>query len=132
MNTLTFLSHRPEEVLEALRQGNIVAVDTAIEQLPDLFLLYAIESGLLGNLAQSFPDPRYQQPQIPLQTLLAAGIAGHFTGLYALSQSPYALHSPRLLMALGVEVVVNRAVNTLTLLPVAVGNRTLFGCVLIP
>jgi hypothetical protein len=108
MNTLTFLSHRPGEVLEALRQGNIVALDTAIEQLPDLFLIYAIESGLLGNLADSFPDPRYQQPEIPIQTLLAAGIAGHFTGLYALSQSPYALHSPRLLTALGVQVVVNQ------------------------
>lgn len=107
MNTLTFLSHRPEEVLEALRQGNIVALDTAIEQMPDLFLIYAIESGLLGNLADSFPDPRYQQPEIPIQTLLAAGIAGHFTGLYALSQSPYALHSPRLLTALGVQVAVN-------------------------
>lgn len=108
MNTLSFLSHRPEEVLDALRQGNIVAVDTAIEQLPDLFLLYAVESGLLGNLAGSFPDPRYKQPEISMQTLLAAGIAGHFTGLYALSQSPYALHSPRLLTALGVQVAVNQ------------------------
>ena len=114
MNTLTFLSHRPEEVLEELRQGNIVALDTAIEQLPDLFLIYAIESGLLGNLAQSFPDPRYQQPEIPFQTLLAAGIAGHFTGLYALSQSPYALHSPRLLTALGVQVAVNQPGNGLS------------------
>lgn len=114
MNTLTFLSHRPEEVLEALRQGNIVAVDTAIEQLPDLFLLYAIESGLLGNLAGSFPDPRYQQPEISMETLLAAGIAGHFTGLYALSQSPYALHSPPLLTALGVQVAVNQPGNGLS------------------
>lgn len=114
MNTLTFLSHRPEEVLEALRHGNIVALDTAIEQLPDLFLIYALESGLLRHLADSFPDPRYQQPEIPIQTLLAAGIAGHFTGLYALSQSPYALHSPRLLTALGVQVVVNQPGNGLS------------------
>src|SRR5450432_1970389 len=114
MNTLTFLSHRPDEVLESLRQGNIVALDTAIEQMPDLFLMYAIESRLLGNLAESFPDPRYQQPEIPIQTLLAAGIAGHFTGLYALSQSPYTLHSPRLLTALGVQVVVNQPGNGLS------------------
>lgn len=67
MNTHTFLSHLPQEVLGALRQANIVAVDTT-EQMPDLFLLYAIESGLLGNLAESFADPRYQQPEISLQT----------------------------------------------------------------
>src|SRR5689334_10364638 len=103
MNTLTYLPDRPDEVLQALRQGDIVGLETASEQLPDFFLLYAQESGLLNQLAHTFPDPR-QQPEIPLHLLLAAGMAGHFAGLYALSASPYALHSPRLLSALGVQV----------------------------
>src|SRR5579859_6917484 len=108
MSALTYLPNRPEQVLEALRQGQIVALETASEQLPDLFLLYALDSGLLSGLAKSFPDPRRHQPEIDMSILLAAGVAGHFAGLYALSQSPYALHSPRLLSALGVQVAVNQ------------------------
>ena len=106
MTPLHYLAHRPDEVLDALRRGEILALETAIEQLPDFFLLYAIESGILDQLATTFPDPRHQQPEIPIKLLLAAGIAGHFAGLYALSQSPYALHSPRLLSELGVQVQV--------------------------
>jgi hypothetical protein len=106
MTTLHYLSHRPDEVLDALRKGEILALETATEEMPDFFVLYAIESGLLDRLAQTFPDPRQQQPEIPMRLLLAAGIAGHFAGLYALAQSPYALHSPRLLAELGVQVQV--------------------------
>ena len=106
MTTLHYLSHRPDEVLDALRRGEIVALETATEELTDFFVLYALESGLLDQLADTFPDPRRQQPEIPMRLLLAAGLAGHFSGLYALSQSPYALHSPRLLAELGVQVQV--------------------------
>jgi hypothetical protein len=69
-------------------------IDVATEQVPDLFLLYAIESGLLQSLSKSFADPRKQQPEIALPILLATGIAGHFAGLYTLSQLLYALHFP--------------------------------------
>jgi hypothetical protein len=106
MTTLHYLSHRPDEVLDALRRGEIVALETATEELTDFFVLYALQSGLLDQLADTFPDPRHQQPEIPMRLLLAAGMAGHFAGLYALSQSPYALHSPRLLAELGVQVQV--------------------------
>ena len=108
MSTLTYLPHQPEQVLQALREGKVSAIEVATEQLPDFFLHYAIESGLMEALAKSFPDPRTQQPEIGIYILLAAGIAGHFTGLYALSQLPYALHSPKLLAALGVQVLVNQ------------------------
>jgi len=114
MSALTYLPNRPDAVLDALRHGQIVALETAVEQLPDYFLLYAIESGLLDRLADTFPDPRTKQPEIAMRLLLAAGLVGHFTGLYALSQSPYALHSPRLLAALGVEVGVNLPGNGLS------------------
>jgi hypothetical protein len=107
MSVLTYLPHQPDQVLEALRQGNISAIEVASEEIPDLFLHYAIESSLLEALAKTFPDPRKQQPEISIYHLLAAGIAGHFAGLYALSQLPYALHSPKLLALLGVQVVVN-------------------------
>jgi hypothetical protein len=107
MSVLSYLPHQPDQVLQALREGNIRAIEVAAEEMPDLFLHYAIQSGLLETLSESFPDPRTQQPEVSLYILLAAGIAGHFAGLYALSQMPYALHSPKLLAALGVQVVVN-------------------------
>jgi hypothetical protein len=107
MSVLTYLLHQPDQVLQALQQGKISAIEVAAEEMPDLFLHYAIESGLLEQMAKTFPDPRKQQPEIGIYLLLAAGIAGHFAGLYALSQLPYALHSPKLLAMLGVQVVVN-------------------------
>jgi hypothetical protein len=114
MSALGYLTNRPDEVLDALRRGEIVGFDVATEQIPDFFLLYAIESGLLDELAATFPDPRTQQPEIPPRVILAAGVAGHFAGLYALSQLPYALHSPRLLAQLGVQVTVNEPGNGLS------------------
>ena len=104
---ITYLPNQPEHVLDALRRGEISAMDVATEEVPDFFLLYAIESGLLSSLAKSFPDPRTQQPEISPYILLGAGLVGHFAGLSALSQLPYALHSPKLLAALGMQVVVN-------------------------
>ena len=86
MTTLRYLTHRPDEVLDALRCGDIVALESATEEMPDFFLLYALQSGLLDRLATTFPDPRHQQPEIPMRLLLAAGMAGHFAGLYSLSQ----------------------------------------------
>ena len=106
MSALSYLTNRPDEVLEAVRRGEIIALETAVEELPDLFVMHALDSGLLDNLADSFPDPR-KNPEIPMRIVLAAAIAGHFAGLYALSQSPYALHSPQLLAKLGVQVRVN-------------------------
>lgn len=111
---LRYLPYEPDQVLAALREGKVSAVLPATEQMPDFFLHYALDSGLLEQLANSFPDPRNQQPEIPPRLLLAAGIAGHFAGLYALSQLPYALHSPKLLTLLGVQVVVQEPGNGLS------------------
>jgi hypothetical protein len=111
---LRYLPHEPDQVLAALRQGQISTIVPATEQVPDFFVHYALESGLLEQLTASFPDPRKQQPEIAMRLLLAAGIAGHFAGLYALSQLPYALHSAKLLTLLGVQVVVQQPGNGLS------------------
>jgi hypothetical protein len=88
LTTLHSLSPRPDEVPDALRRGRMLALETTAQAMPDVFLLYAIESGLLEPLANPFPDPRQQPPEIPMRRLLAVGLAGRFAGLYALSQSP--------------------------------------------
>jgi hypothetical protein len=100
---LRFLTDNPVAVLERLRQGYIEYLGFAADQVTDLHLLYALESGLLDRCAQAFPDPRVA-PEIPIRVLLAAAIAGAFQGEYALWQLGAALHSPAVLAQLGINV----------------------------
>jgi hypothetical protein len=60
---------------------------------------------LIDELSNSFPDPR-KECKISIKQILSASIAGHFQDMYAISQSPYALHSPTLLAESGLNVKV--------------------------
>jgi hypothetical protein len=66
--------------------GALVHMETASEELTDAFLLFAIESGLLRTWAEAFPDPR-AAPEIGMEVILPAHIAGRFAGLYSSTQS---------------------------------------------
>ena len=68
-------------------------------------LAIASHGGLIDELSNSFPDPR-KECEISIKQILSASIAGHFQDMYAISQSPYALHSPTLLAELGLNVKV--------------------------
>jgi Transposase DDE domain len=100
---LRLLSQNPEEVLARLRQGYVEYLGFAADQVTDLHVLYALKSGLLEECARAFPDPRLD-PEIPIEVLLTASVAGAFQGEYALCQSGPALHSPALLAQLGLNV----------------------------
>jgi hypothetical protein len=99
---LLLLRENPKAVLEALRQGRVECMDAAGDQITDLHLLYALRSGLLAEVAVSFPDPR-AHPEIPAHVLLTARIAAAFQGEYALRESGCALHSPAILAELGLN-----------------------------
>jgi len=92
-------------VLESLKLGEIESMELAVDQITDDFMLYALRSGLIDELASSFPDPR-EECEITIKQILSASIAGHYQDMYAMSQSPYALHSPVLLAELGLNVKV--------------------------
>lgn len=92
-------------MLEKLRLGEIERMELAVEQITDEFMIFGIRSGLIDELSSSFPDPR-KECEITVKQILCAGIAGHFQDMYAISQSPYALHSPNLLAELGLSVKV--------------------------
>jgi len=68
-------------------------------------LAIASHGGLIDELSNSFPDPR-KECEISIKQILSASIAGHFQDMYAISQSPYALHSPTLLAESGLNVKV--------------------------
>jgi len=78
-------------------------MELAVDQITDEFMIYGLRGGLIDALSKSFPDPR-KECEISIRQVLSASIAGHFQDMYALSQSPYALHSPTLLAELGLNV----------------------------
>ncbi|MHA2313658.1 MAG: transposase [Candidatus Thorarchaeota archaeon] len=105
MNELQILKQNPKKVLESLNLGEIERMELAVEQITDEFMIYGLRGGLIDELSVSFPDPR-KECEITVKQILSASIAGHFQDMYAMSQSPYALHSPTLLAELGLNVKV--------------------------
>ncbi len=92
-------------MLESLRLVEVESIELAVDQITDNFMIYGLRGGLIDELSKSFPDPRREE-EITTKQILTASIAGHFQDMYAISQSPYALHSPVLLAELGLNVKV--------------------------
>ena len=105
MNDIQILKRNPKKVLERLKQGEVERIELAVDQITDEFMIYGLRGGLIDELSSSFPDPRREE-EITTKQILSASIAGHFQDMYAISQSPYALHSPTLLAELGLNVKV--------------------------
>ena len=105
MDSIKLWARNGEAVRQAIELGALVHMETASEELTDAFLLFAIESGLLRTWAEAFPDPR-AAPEIGMEVMLPAHIAGRFAGLYSLRQAGYVLRSARVLGALGSSVEV--------------------------
>lgn len=105
MKELQIIYQNEEKVIKKLNAGDVDAIELAVEQTTDEFMIYGLRSGLIDELSKTFPDPRKEE-EISTKLILSASIAGHFQDMYALSQSPYALHSPTLLAELGLNVKV--------------------------
>ena len=105
MDSIKLWARNGEAVRQAIELGALVHMETASEELTDAFLLFAIESGLLRTWAEAFPDPR-AAPEIGMEVILPAHIAGRFAGLYSLRKAGYVLRSARVLGALGYSVEV--------------------------
>jgi hypothetical protein len=105
MDSIKLWARNGEAVRQAIELGELVHMETASEELTDEFLLFAIESGLSKKWADAFPDPR-EEPEIGMEVILPAHMAGRFAGLYSLRKSGYVLSSARVLGALGYSVEV--------------------------
>ena len=105
MDSVKLWARNGEAVRQAIELGEIAHIETASEELTDEFLLFAIESGLLQTWADAFPDPR-GEPEIGMEVILPAHMAGRFAGLYSLRKTGYVLRSARVLGALGYSVEV--------------------------
>jgi hypothetical protein len=105
MRNIQILQQNPKNVLDTLKFGEVDSIEYAVDQITDEFMIYGIRGGLIDELSKSFPDPR-KECEITARQILCSSIAGHFQDMYAISQSPYALHSPMLLAELGLNVKV--------------------------
>ena len=105
MHDIQILRQHPNKVLESLKRGEIERMELAVEQITDEFMVYGLRGGLIDALSKSFPDPR-KECEITVKQILSASMAGQFQDMYAMSQSPYALHSPTLLAELGLNAKV--------------------------
>src|SRR3989454_8521469 len=105
MESIKLWARHGEAVRQAIEVGELVHIETASEELTDEFLLFAIDSGLLKTWTEAFPDPR-REPEIGMEVILPAHLAGRFAGLYSLRKTGYVLRSARVLGALGYSVEV--------------------------
>lgn len=105
MRDIEILNQEPGEVLDKLKLGQVDSIEYGVEQITDEFMIYGLRGGLIDELSKSFPDPG-KECEITCKQILCASMAGHFQDMYAISQSPYALHSPILLAELGLNVKV--------------------------
>src|ERR1700738_2862805 len=114
MDSIKLWARNGEAVRQAIELGELVHMETASEELTDEFLLFAIESGLLKTLADTFPDPR-SAPEIGMEVILPAHLAGRLAGLYSLRKTGYVLRSAQVLGALGYSVEVIEPTQGLSL-----------------
>jgi hypothetical protein len=105
MESIKLLARNAEAVRQALEQGEVSHLDTASEEITDEFLLFAIQSGLLRQWADAFPDPR-AWADISCQVILATEVAARFAGIYSQRKTGFVLRSARLLGALGYSLQV--------------------------
>ncbi|MFM8395522.1 MAG: transposase [Acidobacteriota bacterium] len=105
MESIRLVTRNGEAVRQALERGEVLHLDTASEEITDEFLLFAIESGLLQQWSEGFPDPR-NWSEIGSEVILAAEVAARFAGIYSQRKTGYVLRSARVLGALGYSVEV--------------------------
>jgi hypothetical protein len=83
-----------EAVRQAVELGAFVHRETAREQFTDAFLLCAIDSGLAHKWAEAFPAPR-AEPELGMEVIVPAQIAGRFAGRYSRRKTGSVLRSAR-------------------------------------
>lgn len=103
MGSIELVARNGEIVRKAIELGEIAHIDTASEEITDEFLLFAINSGLLKQWVESFPDPR-SQSEIKAEVIIVASLAARFAGMYSMRKTGYVLKSAVVLGALGYNI----------------------------
>jgi len=102
MTSIRLIARNGQAVRQALERGEVLHLDTASEEITDEFLLFAIQSGWLGQWAETFPDRR-AWAEISREVILATEVAARFASIYWQRQSSYVLRSARVLAGVGLQ-----------------------------
>jgi hypothetical protein len=105
MGSIRLVARNGDAVRRSLERGEVLHLDTASEEITDEFLLFAINSGLLKQWAETFPDPRAWS-EISSEVIIASEVAARFASVYSQRKSSYVLRSARVLGALGYSIEV--------------------------
>ena len=81
MREIEILYPDMEKVLESLNHGQVDAIEEAVEQITDEFMIYGLRGCLIEKLSRGFPDPRREE-EISTKVILTASMAGHFQDMY--------------------------------------------------
>jgi len=101
-NKLKIIKNNEQKVLELLKNGEVEYIDTINVMPTDEIMLFSIESGVLAEMSNLFPDKRSQQnSEIPISVLLAASIASKINMVHSIENTPYLIQDANVLSRLG-------------------------------
>ncbi len=71
MRDIQIIYQNPKKVLQHLSRGEVDAIENAVDQITDEFMIYGLRGGLIDELSKAFPDPR-REKEISLKIILTA------------------------------------------------------------
>ena len=90
-----------EHVLTAIKNGHIDAADLTLPNLVDSMVLLMKKMGIINALSQCIEDKRAKNLHIPFDILLLLAVCAKLKQKTSLTDVPYAVSDPELLVALG-------------------------------
>lgn len=94
------LKHRQEEVIDALKKGEISRIRYDQKWPADQLVRYALDEGILQEGLRSFPDPR-KKWEVPIEIMLLAHVMQRLNDEHSLLLAPYMINSADIVTRLG-------------------------------
>lgn len=104
-NELKIIKRDDQKVKDLLKNGEVDFIDTISVTPSDEILLFSIESGVLEEISNLFPEKRSDNKEIPMKVILAASIACKLNMYHSIDNVPYLLQDATVLSKLGYNFV---------------------------
>jgi len=102
LNRLKIIKRDDQKVVELLQNGEVDYIETVSNIAPaDDILLFSIESGILGEISNLFPDKRSDTKEVPIAVLIAASIISRLNMVHSIEKTPYLLQDANVISRLG-------------------------------
>ena len=102
LNKLKIIKRDDKKVVELLQDGEVDYIETVSNIAPaDDILLFSIESGMLEEISNLFPDKRSNSKEIPISVLIAASMVSRLNMVHSIEKTPYLLQDANVISRLG-------------------------------